>query len=332
MAGFYTRTRIGSEYTGPVVEVLGVPFDLCGFRRGSRLGPDALRLAGLEEALKALGVETSDCGNLALPPDGNLTAKQRWDASLEMLAEVKRQTGGSLSRGRTPLVIGGEHSLSIGSISAGLDARGESLAVLWIDAHADLNTPSDSPSGNLHGMPLSALMGIGAGEEAERKKEWSRILDEVVPGSRLSGARTAWIGLREVDPGERRRLAKVSGEYTATMYDIDRFGLVESLMRFDRWMRSNGATALWISFDVDALDPILAPGTGTTVRGGLTYREMHLSGELLFELLSAKYCPYRLLGIDLVEVNPLFDTNNETARTAVEWIASLFGQTILGKR
>lgn len=316
-----------------VIEVVGAPFDLSGHRQGSRLGPEALRLAGLKGSLESAGLEWRDAGDIACDhDDGPLSPSRRWRAAIEALAEVKKAVGTALGADRTPLVVGGDHSVAIGAISAALEKHGGDLAVLWIDAHADLNTPQVSPSGNLHGMPLAALMGFPSGVQGEIDGYWSRIQDEIVPKSRLQGGKTAWLGLRDVDPGEKARFTEIRSEFTATMYDIDRYGMVEALLRFDKWMRASGAKRLWISFDVDALDPILAPGTGTAVRGGLTYREMHLSGEMLHELMAEKDCPYSLAGIDLVEVNPLYDTNNETALTAVEWIASLFGKTILGKR
>lgn len=206
------------------------------------------------------------------------------------------------------------------------------MCVLWIDAHADMNTPETSPSGNLHGMPVSALMGRPSGVGGLRDTQWSQLLSEIVSPHKLQPKNAAWFGLRDVDPGEQKAIHEAKGSFISTMYEIDRYGVVECLLRFDAWMRSNGSNALWISFDVDALDPFLAPGTGTAVRGGLTYREMHLLGEMLWELLNAPGCPYRLIGLDLVETNPLSDNNNVTAKTAVEWIASLFGKTILGPR
>jgi arginase len=316
-----------------VIEVIGVPFDLCGKRMGSRLGPSAVRLAGLRQALEALGNGLADLGDVSNGlPYQEANPEVRWGAAVDCLCLARAAVAHSLDKGHLPLVIGGEHTMSVGAIGAALDRFGDELAVLWIDAHADLNTPATSPSKNLHGMPLAALMGFPSGASGPLHDVWTRIQGEATPGRRLQANRTAWLGLRDVDPGERERIAQIEGGFMATMYDIDRFGLVEALDRFDAWMRSVGASRLWISFDVDVLDPILAPGTGTTVRGGLSYREMHLSGERLNELMAEPSCPYKLAGLDVMEINPLYDTNNETARTAVEWIASLFGKTILGKR
>jgi arginase len=325
------RARVGT--LSPVIEVVGVPFDLCGKRLGSRLGPAAVRLAGLVSGLEGLGLQVRDTGDLtACEPASIRSGPQNFPAALQCLIETKRVVGEVLGRGSMPLVLGGEHSVSIGSISAALERFERGLAVLWIDAHADLNTPGVSPSGNLHGMPLAALLGLPAGVDGQAGEDWSRLLAEVVPASRLKSNQAAWVGLRDVDQGEREHYRQIRGEFTATMYDVDRHGIVEVMSRFDRWMRESKAEALWISFDVDSLDPFLAPGTGTAVRGGLTYREMHLMGEMLHEMLAADGCPYRLAGLDLVEVNPLVDTNNETAVAATEWVGSVLGKTILGKR
>jgi len=316
-----------------VIEVLGVPFDLCGKRMGSRMGPDAVRLGGLNATLAAMGMDVRDAGDVEVCERPVEPAGLRnFGPAFETLLSTKEAVRAALRSGRMPMVVGGEHSISIGTVSGALSALGSNLAVLWIDAHADLNTPGTSPSGNLHGMPLGALMGYPSGVKSLADRQWRSLLSKVVPAKRLQPNRVAWLGLREVDEGERERLSLVSGHFVATMYDIDRFGLVECVSRLDQWLRGSGAKALWISFDVDALDPILAPGTGTAVRGGITYREMHLIGEMLQETLAAPECPYSLAGMDLVEINPLYDSHNETARTVVEWIASLFGKTILGKR
>ncbi len=316
-----------------VIEVVGIPFDLCGKRSGSRLGPAAARLAGLGSVLQDLGLDVHDAGDLDLPapaaPSGGL---RHFSEAIDCLRATKRVVSGALDSGSLPLIVGGDHSISIGTLSAAIDRYGSKLGVLWIDAHTDLNTPGTSPSGDLHGMPLAALLGIGSSAAGDADRDWRLIQSEIVPESRLSPRQTAWIGLRDVDPGEKRHLERLDGEFTATMYDVDRYGMVEVVVRFDEWIRRSGAEALWISFDVDALDPFLAPGTGTAVRGGLTYREMHLMGEMLCELMQTQGCPYPLAGVDLVEINPLIDTNNATAVAAVEWVGSLFGKTILGKR
>lgn len=316
-----------------MLDLIGVSMDYCSARQGSRLGPSAIRLAGIQGVFEALGQEVCDRGDLMVHAEHSEPHGIRnFAPATACHAELKSMVSKSLKEGRAALVLGGDHSNSIGSVSGALEAFGQDLAVLWIDAHADVNTPATTPSGNLHGMPMAALLGMPSGVTGLQDLQWQELQARLVPTHRLKPERAAWFGLRDVDKGEQEHYRELKGEYTATMYDIDRYGIVQCLEKFDAWLRESGAKKLWISFDVDALDPILAPGTGTAVRGGLSYREMHLMGEFLFELLAAPDCPYKLAGLDVVEINPLFDTNNETARTAVEWIGSLFGKTILGRR
>jgi arginase len=251
---------------------------------------------------------------------------------MDCLQKTKARVNQSCRNGHTPMVIGGDHSIAIGAVAGALECHGDQLALLWIDAHSDLNNPASSPSGNLHGMPIGALMGIESGVVGLQDMHWRHLTNDIVPEARLKPSQTAWFGLRDLDDGERNRINAMPEAFVATMSDIDRYGVVSSLERFDRWLRKSGATKLWISLDVDSLDPILAPGTGTAVLGGLTYREMHMVGEVIWELLQRTYCPYEVVGLDLVEVNPVVDTNNVTAKTAVEWIGSLFGKSILGVR
>lgn len=313
-----------------MIHLIGVPFDLCGRRPGSRLGPAALRLAGLVETLTQLGLTVEDLGDLHVLPEAESSDGLRNFGPLTAcLTNLQQQAQESMEAGAIPIVVGGDHSVAMGGISAALAQTRGDLAVLWIDAHADLNTPCTSDSGNLHGMPLAALMGTTCQADGLRKVQWDELLRRLGE-PRLPANCTAWIGLRDVDLGERKRIREATECYAATMYDVDRHGLPTVVQRFDAWMRKSGATRLWISFDVDVLDPILAPGTGTAVRGGLSYREGHLMAEMLREMLDAPDCPYRLAGVDLVETNPVVDSNNETAKVAVEWMASLFGKTILG--
>jgi arginase len=316
-----------------VVEAIGVPFDLCGKRMGSRLGPAALRLAGLEEAFDELKVDFAWGGDLkSCSEDLEKTRDlEEFDPLQNCIAELKKRTDASLKIGYTPLVIGGDHAIVMGSIAAGLNHFGEKMALLWIDAHADVNTPGTSTTGNIHGMPVAALLGLDSGVEDERKAMWDGLLQTLGP-NRLKMEHMAWLGLRDVDPPERSLIRDSDQCLASTMYEVDRYGLIWELRRLDVWMRAQGATHLWISFDVDAMDPILAPGTGTTVTGGFSYREAHLIAEVLYEMLTAENCPYQLAGIDVVEINPLFDKNNETAKMAAQWIGSLFGKSILGAK
>lgn len=316
-----------------MIRIIGAPFDYSGRCQGSRMGPSALRLAGLAEDLELLGFEVLDEGDVPVP---SLTSPtdgfSQFETYLSVVQSVKSRTLMALRQNETAVVLGGDHSIALGSVSAALQTHPDGLAVLWIDAHADVNSPQSSPSGNLHGMPLAALMGVPGGVNGTRQKQWDVLLDEVVPETRLQASRVAWLGLRDIDSGERKALLNLKPSFVATMHDVDRFGIVEVMNRYQTWMLESQATKLWISFDVDCLDPVLAPGTGTAVRGGFTYREAHLFAELIREFLDSPDNPYGLVGVDVVETNPVLDTNNMTAVTAVEWTASLFGKTILSKR
>lgn len=315
-----------------MVEAIGVPFDLCGKRTGSRLGPAALKLAGLEETFDELKVDFSWGGDLL--GCGDLEESQKlkeFEPLIQCITELRQKTEASLKQGHTPLIIGGDHAIAMGSIAAGLDHHGESMALLWIDAHADVNSPGSSVTGHVHGMPVAALMGMPSGVQDERDRMWSSLLTALGP-NRLKIDHMGWLGLRSVDPPEQALIRSNGACYASTMYDVDRYTLIWELRRFDVWMRAQKATHLWISFDVDAMDPILAPGTGTTVTGGFSYREAHLIAEVLYEMLSAENCPYKLAGLDVVEINPLADQHNETAKMAAQWVGSLFGKSILGAR
>lgn len=318
-----------------MVELIGAPFDLCGPVLGSRLGPTAMRLLGVESKLRRLGVEIADVGDAfelgsGAPVDGRVRAREAVVAYRALKAKVLESYG----RGATPVVVSGDHSLALATISAALEVYGEDLAVLWIDAHMDLNTPSTSPSGNLHGMPLGAVMRLAPGVERYESQAgafevWPTLLSEVVPSIGLAGTKAAWVGLRDVDPGEVANYRAVGGEYAYTMQDVDRLGISGVMSLIPAWLAQVGATKLWVSFDVDALDPLLAPGTGTTVRGGLSYREGHYVAEYLYEFFKSSL-DVSLAGVDVVEVNPMTDRAGETAQVATEWLGSLFGESIMG--
>ncbi len=314
----------------PTIQILNAPFDLCGRSPGSRLGPWAMHLAGLDELLLSLGWDLEEpvtpfplsSAQIGLPEENT-------KAGLEASKNLASAVAQARSNGFLPLVIGGDHSLAMGSISGALCSAG-SLGVLWIDAHMDLNTPETSESQNLHGMPLAALTRLPQ-EEAPEDPVWQELTQGLGCGRALPGDRLAWLGLRDIDEGEVRNLSRLPGSLAMTMEDVDRDGITGCMRRLEEWIRARGITELWISFDVDSLDPLFAPGTGTAVRGGLTYREGHLLAEMLHEMMWLdKVCA--LAGLDIVEVNPLRDRDNETAKVAAEWAASLFGKTILGSR
>lgn len=317
-----------------MIEIHSVPYDLGGARQGSRLGPGALHLAGLVPTLIEVLRESSNSNpevisksristDLDVPRGEGLPYAQPLK---QVLSDLKAATAATLSRGNLPLMLGGEHSLSAATVSACLDQYGDELAVLWIDAHADINTPGTSETLNVHGMPIALLAGMNAGHKDEKINADWQSLSQVVSTTKLSVNKVSWIGLRDVDEGEQDRVRE---GFPISMHKVDRYGIEESWNRVVQRIRDCGCKYLYISFDVDVMDPILAPGTGTSVRGGLTYREAHLLAELIHDTLSMPNPPFKLVGLDLVEVSPIHDTNNQTATVTVEWVASLFGKRIL---
>ncbi len=312
-----------------MIEIIGAPFDLCGLQPGSRLGPAAVRIAGLEQTLLNLGLEVRDIGDV--PVASNAATGQdllsHFSPLMAVVTELQHRVEAVISGGNFPIVIGGEHTVVVGAISACLRSTGGPLGALWIDAHGDINTPGTSVTGNIHGMPVAALAGLPSGTDDARDEEWTEMLS-MLGAPKLDLANVAWFGLRDIDLLERQYLKR---GFPVSMHEIDREGVETTINHIDSYYRASGIKRLWISFDVDALDPFLAPGTGTAVRGGLSYREAHLMSELLYEKLHDPTCPYVLAGVDIVETNPLTDNNNQTAKMAVEWIASLFGKTILGR-
>jgi arginase len=311
-----------------MIHIVGAPFDLCGRRLGSRLGPIAVRMEGLVAGLERLGHTVKDTGAVVdLDASTAKTTKQKHDRANAVYSTIRDRVAAAAKAKATPIVLGGDHSVAIGSIAGALRAHGEKLAVLWIDAHVDINTPEVSPSGNLHGMPLAALTGLKSKATGEMKREWDVLGKDVIGKTKLDAKKLAWLGLRDVDKGEIANLNHVPGAQPLTMQDVDELGVKGALTKILKHFEKNGAKALWVSFDVDCLDPVFAPGTGTAVRGGFTYREGHLIAETLHAYFRTG--KMKLAGLDIVEVNPLADTNNETANVAMEWALSFFGKTIL---
>ena len=277
------------------------------------MGPSAIRYAGLEERLASLGYDCADWGNVETPV---AEATASGDPRARFLAEIRstcegvaRRVGEAVAQGRLPIVLGGDHSIALGTLGGLAAAAGGPGAALWIDAHGDLNTPQTTPSGNVHGMPLAAAFGHGG--EAFESDAW--------PLPALDPARTTLIGVRSLDDGERALLGALDLA-VHTMSEVDRRG-IEPLVA-DALGRAAGAAFVHVSLDMDALDPEVAPGVGTAVRGGLSYREAHLAMELVAES--------GLLGsFEIVEVNPILDRENATAALAVELAASAFGARIL---
>ena len=299
------------------IEVIGVPVDLGAGRRGVDMGPSAIRIADLEVRLEQLGHQVEDFGDLdvKIPETQQVgQGKLRYkDPILATCQELCREVERSLGEGHLPLVLGGDHSLAIGSIagSTGHFAKqGESLGVIWFDAHGDANTPDTTPSGNIHGMALAVSLGLGDP-------------DLVGIGGRspkVQARNVVLIGIRDLDSGERDTLKK-SGVTVYTMRDIDERGMRDVCDEAIR-LASDGTAGVHLSFDLDVVDPEDAPGTGTPVWGGITYREAHLAMEMLNDRAE-------VVAIDLVEVNPVLDTQNVTGILAAELAQSMLGKRIL---
>jgi arginase len=302
---------LSSETKQPVA-VIGAPLDLGSGRRGVDMGPSAIRYAGLETRLEKLGRRLEDWGNVE---SAVAEAADMGDTSVRFLQQVLRtceRIAALVKRaaegGYVPLVLGGDHSVALGSLGGLASLHGPG-GVIWIDAHGDLNTPQTTPSGNVHGMVLGAALGLAG--ETFASAEW--------PLPSVDQARVALIGVRSLDAGERERVHEL-GVKVFTMSDVDRLG-VEHAVR-ESLAHVAGPGFVHLSVDKDAIDPEVAPGVGTPVRGGLSYREAHLALELISEA--------ELVGsIDVVEVNPIFDRQNETGQLAVELVASALGARIL---
>lgn len=298
------------------IDLIGMSIDHGAGRRGVDMGPSAIRYAGLADELTALGHAVRDRGNIELPILETCTVDEprlRYvDCIVPACRRLMGKVLGSLRAGRFPLTLGGDHSLSLGSVRGA--ARGRRLGLLWIDAHGDFNTAETTPSGNIHGMVLAALCGFGDPRLVELLPEPS-----AEPASVLAPENVVIVGARDLDPGERALLAE-SGVNVFSMHDVDRLG-VARVMEQALTLALHGADGLYLSFDLDSIDPIAAPGVGTAVEGGLTYREAHLIGEMVSD-------SGRLVGMDLVEVNPILDLRNRTARMAIDLALSALGDRI----
>lgn len=292
------------------IQIIGVPMDLGQSHRGVDMGPGATRYAGLSGRLKRLGHAVEDLGNIPVPVRDSVPQGQGGglrSAILKVCEEVYQAGKQAVEQGAIPLFLGGDHSIAIGTIGGITDSG--PVGVVWIDAHGDYNTPETSTSGNVHGMPLATLMGKGLAE----------LVDVGRAGAKLEARDVVMIGIRDLDSEEKARLRE--SEITVyTMRDIDERGMNaitrEALEKLQHHQR------IHVSLDVDAIDPMDCPGVGTPVPGGLTYRE----AQLLMEILSDSQ---KVGSMDIVEINPILDHENKTARTAVELAASLFGKSIL---
>jgi arginase len=284
------------------VDVVGVPMDLGADRRGVDMGPSAIRYAKLKESLERLGIAVNDHGNLAVPQPESASAAMQNAKYLPIIqrvcAELAGVVEGIVGAGRFPLVLGGDHSIAIGTLAGVRRGRGRMPGVIWVDAHGDINTPTSSPSGNVHGMPVHFAL------EADS----------------VAADRLVFIGLRDVDEGEKRNI-KERGVKAFTMTDIDRLGM-SRVIDEALAIAGDGADSLHVSFDMDGIDPSEAPGVGTAVRGGISYREAHF-------LMEAVAASHTLGSLEITEINPILDRENQTAILAVELILSALGKTTL---
>jgi len=299
------------------IRVIGIPLDLGQSRRGVDMGPSAVRVAGLEARLEALGHVVEDGGNVAVAiPE----QKKEGDPHAKYLKEITatctkhaEQVLKTLEAGKAPVVLGGDHSVAAGTVAGVAEfyrRQNQKIGLIWIDAHADINTPDSSPSGNVHGMPLAAIMGLGPPELANIFNFSPKVNPE----------NCVLVGVRDIDAIEKENIRK-AGIEVFTMRDIDERGMrtiIEEALR----MAGRGTAGYHVSLDMDWIDPEDAPGVGTPVRGGATYREAHLAMEIIAD-------HGRLTSFEIVEVNPVIDEHNRTANLAVELILSAFGKKIL---
>ncbi len=298
------------------IGVVGAPVDLGQQRRGVDMGPSAMRIARLQERLESLGHSVKDFGNIsaadmATAKVGDRTARYLNDVVRQCLL-IARRVADCGSQGLFPLVLGGDQSVSIGTL-AGLSSGGTSRGIVWLDAHGDFNTPKTTPSGNIHGMALAAILGYGPPELVRLGKR----------SPMASERNTVLVGVRDLDADERKAVSR-SRVTVFTMKEIDQLGM-QTVMKRAIGVAGDGVDQVHVSFDVDVVDPREAPGTGTPVRGGLTYREAHLAMETLSD-------SRRVTSAEFVEVNPILDTANHTAELAVEMMQSLLGKRIISKR
>lgn len=299
------------------IAIIGVPLDLGAGRRGVDMGPSAVRVANLNARLIEMGYEVDDLGNVPVAqpeshPEGQPHAKylpQITQTCIHLAELVEKQ----MAAGSYPLILGGDHSLAVGTVSGvskHVRDRGEKLGMIWIDAHTDMNTPATSPSGNVHGMPLACCIGLGPKE----------LTDIFGYSPKVAPENVALVGIRSVDDDERDNVQR-SGVHAFTMRDIDERGM-RSVIEESIRIAGSGTGGFHVSLDMDAVDPREAPGVGTPVRGGITYREAHLAMETMCD-------SGRMTSMEVVEVNPVIDEVNRTAALAVELVMSAMGKRIL---
>ncbi|HDJ7795666.1 TPA: arginase [Staphylococcus aureus] len=296
------------------IDIIGAPSTFGQRKLGVDLGPTAIRYAGLISRLKQLDLDVYDKGDIKVPAVDieKFHCEQKgirnYDEIIDVNQKLNKEVSASIENNRFPLVLGGDHSIAVGSVSA-ISNHYNNLGVIWYDAHGDLNIPEESPSGNIHGMPLRILTGEGP-------KELLELNSNVIKPENI-----VLIGMRDLDKGERQFI-KNHNIKTFTMSDIDKLGIKEVIENTIEYLKSRNVDGVHLSLDVDALDQLETPGTGTRVLGGLSYRESHFALELLHQ-------SHLISSMDLVEVNPLIDNNNHTAEQAVSLVGTFFGETLL---
>lgn len=299
------------------VALVGVPMDLGGGRRGVDMGPSAVRIAGIEEGVRSLGHEFVDCGNVAVQEPASRVPRNPRARFLEEIAQACRdlrtRVEGILDKGWFPLVVGGDHSIAVGTVAAlssHYHKKKKKIGLIWFDAHGDMNTPETTVSGNIHGMPLACCIGRGAAELTRIGERFPMV----------DVKKSVLIGVRTLDAQEKREI-KDSGIHVFTLRDIDMHG-IHKVMRIAMEIACTGTAGFHLTFDLDGTDPSVAPGVGTPVPGGTTLRESHLIMEHAAE--SGK-----LLGLEMTEINPILDNQNATARVAVDLALSALGKAVL---
>jgi arginase len=299
------------------IRIIGVPMDLGASRRGVDMGPSALRVAGLQARIKQLGYQVEDIGNIAVKQPEEMSYGEKRAKYLAEIADACKDLGvmveKSLEENLVPIVLGGDHSIAAGSLSgvaSHFKKKDKRIGLIWLDAHGDINTPESSPSGNVHGMPLAAAMGYGAAELVE--------LLEFKP--KVEPQSISLVGIRDLDAAEKK-LAKKSGVHVFTMRDIDERGMREVMSDALKYAMDD-TSGIAVSLDMDFVDPSDAPGVGTPVRGGVTYREAHLAMEMIADTEA-------MVSLEVVEINPVIDEHNRTALLGVELVLSALGKKIL---
>jgi arginase len=303
---------------GRNIRIIGVPLDLGQSRRGVDMGPSAVRVAGLQSRLEALGHHVEDGGNIAVEIAETQSIGEQKAKYLHAITETctreAEQVLKAMAAGQTPLVLGGDHSIAVGTVSGVAEfyrREEKKIGLIWIDAHADMNTPETSPSGNVHGMPMAAVMGLGP-DPLKNIFGWS---------PKVGAENAVLIGVRDIDATEKENIRRAGITEVYTMRDIDERGM-RTVMEEALRAAGRGTAGYHVSLDMDWIDPEDAPGVGTPVRGGATYREAHLAMEIIAD-------HGRMLSFEIVEVNPVIDEHNRTADLAVELISSAFGKKIL---